>query len=171
MIVSKSKRPHWPSADGEDDELLQRKQHTQEPRKRHHANDEALAHAQMLLRCHFGFLFRAPARSGRNIIFLDHFIHFKYHFAMIITIDKAGRVVLPKRVRETFNLYPGAVLELESDADEIRMRVAGREPSLIEKDGFVVHHGSEMINVNVAEFINRERDLRALRCEATAESR
>ena len=82
---------------------------------------------------------------------------------MIITIDKVGRVVLPKKLRESMNLYPGAALEVENDADGIRLRAAGREPSMIEKDGFVVHHGTEQVTVDVGEFINRERESQALK--------
>lgn len=81
---------------------------------------------------------------------------------MTITIDKAGRVVLPKNLREIFNLYPGTDLEVEARADEIRLRVANREPALIEKEGFLVHHGQSRVALDVADFINRQREAHAL---------
>ena len=86
---------------------------------------------------------------------------------MQITIDKAGRIVLPKKLRESFNLFPGASLEVDSDGEEIRLRTVSKEPSLIEKNGFLVHHGTEQVTLDVAEFINRERDSQAQRLGTT----
>ena len=86
---------------------------------------------------------------------------------MQITIDKAGRIVLPKKLRESFNLFPGASLEVDGDGEEIRLRTGSREPSLIEKNGFLVHHGTERVALDVAEFINRERESQAQRLGAT----
>jgi len=35
------------------------------------------------------------------------------YFAMTITIDKLGRIVVPKPLRDELNLRPGTVLEVE----------------------------------------------------------
>ena len=32
---------------------------------------------------------------------------------MTITIDKLGRIVIPKKIRDRFNLVPGSEMELE----------------------------------------------------------
>ncbi len=41
-----------------------------------------------------------------------------------LTIDKAGRVVLPKPVRDALQISPGDSLELESSEDHIILRPA-----------------------------------------------
>jgi AbrB family looped-hinge helix DNA binding protein len=41
---------------------------------------------------------------------------------MTITIDKAGRVVLPKRVRERYDLEAGDTLELEEGESGVLLR-------------------------------------------------
>jgi AbrB family looped-hinge helix DNA binding protein len=41
-----------------------------------------------------------------------------------LTIDKAGRVVLPKPVRDAVQISPGDSLELESSEDHIILRPA-----------------------------------------------
>ncbi|MGH9550162.1 MAG: AbrB/MazE/SpoVT family DNA-binding domain-containing protein, partial [Terriglobales bacterium] len=41
-----------------------------------------------------------------------------------LTIDKAGRIVLPKPVREALQISPGDSLELESSEDQILLRPA-----------------------------------------------
>ena len=85
---------------------------------------------------------------------------------MSITIDKAGRLVLPKPIRDRFNLVSGTELEVEMEADGIRLRVLDGGSSLQRKQGIVVHHGSTVINLDVAEFIRGERDSRAMQLEA-----
>jgi AbrB family looped-hinge helix DNA binding protein len=43
-----------------------------------------------------------------------------------LTIDKAGRLVLPKPVREELQVGPGDSLELETQDDQIVLRLARR---------------------------------------------
>jgi len=80
---------------------------------------------------------------------------------MSITIDKAGRLVIPKSIRDRFNLVSGAELEVELEADGVRLRVLGSGSSLRPKRGLVVHHGSSVVHLDVAEFIRGERESRA----------
>jgi AbrB family looped-hinge helix DNA binding protein len=39
-----------------------------------------------------------------------------------LTIDKAGRVVIPKSLREELHLEPGDALEMESAGEQITLR-------------------------------------------------
>ncbi len=80
---------------------------------------------------------------------------------MIVTIDRLGRIVVPKKIRDRLHILPGTDLELELDADSIRIRPAVNEPSLIHKQGVLVHHGSELTTLDVAEFVDRDRRNRA----------
>lgn len=85
---------------------------------------------------------------------------------MSITIDKAGRLVLPKPIRDRFNLVSGTELEVEVEPDGVRLRVLDGEGSLRRKQGIMVHHGSRVVQLDVAEFIRAERESRALQVAA-----
>ena len=63
---------------------------------------------------------------------------------MLVTIDRAGRIVVPKSLRERFNLVAGSELE-------------------IDEKGILVHHGGARASLDVAEFIRAERDSRSRR--------
>lgn len=76
---------------------------------------------------------------------------------MKITIDKAGRVVIPKKIRERYHMQAGTELEIENEPDGISLKVPEQKPSLIRKGGILVHHGSETTGLDTADFINRER--------------
>jgi AbrB family looped-hinge helix DNA binding protein len=81
---------------------------------------------------------------------------------MITTIDRAGRVVIPKRLREALNLDPGAEIDIEPAPDGLLLRAAGQGSRLAEKRGFLVHRGGGgEIALEVADFINRQREGRA----------
>jgi AbrB family looped-hinge helix DNA binding protein len=77
---------------------------------------------------------------------------------MSITIDRAGRIVVPKPLRDRFGLHPGTELEIEALADGLRLRALDTAPAFIEKDGVLVHHAAGApIDLNVADFINQSR--------------
>jgi AbrB family looped-hinge helix DNA binding protein len=80
---------------------------------------------------------------------------------MSITIDHAGRIVVPKSIRDALNLTPGTRLEIEADGNEIRLRVADLEPSLLQKDEILIHHGAEKSSLDIAAFIRKEREQQA----------
>ena len=81
---------------------------------------------------------------------------------MTITIDKLGRIVIPKKIRDRFNLVPGSEMELEPLDDGVRLRVMGGEPALTVKRGILVHHSAEKADVNVVAFMQKEREARSL---------
>ena len=76
---------------------------------------------------------------------------------MTLTIDKAGRIVVPKRVRDSHHLYPGAEIELEICDDELRLRPVREEPSLIEKNGLKIHHGRGVTDLDLVAFLEARR--------------
>lgn len=86
---------------------------------------------------------------------------------MEITIDAAGRLVVPKRLRERYNLSPGCRLEIEAGADGIVLRRADSAPALVRKEGILVHHGPTRVALDVGEFIRAERDARHARIAHT----
>ena len=82
---------------------------------------------------------------------------------MKVTIDTAGRLVVPKPLREQFNLMPGCELEIEAIADGITLRRADAEPTLVRKQGILVHHGTTRSPLDVGDFVRSERDARHAR--------
>jgi AbrB family looped-hinge helix DNA binding protein len=80
-----------------------------------------------------------------------------------LTVDKAGRVVLPKPVRDELRLRPGDSLELESTEEQIVLRPIRGTMPLRKKQGVWVFRAgeplsAETVNQTIAE-VRRERDL------------
>ena len=50
---------------------------------------------------------------------------------MKTTLDRHGRIVIPKKVRENFGLHAGSVLEIETRSDRIVLAVQRDEPDLV----------------------------------------
>ena len=83
-----------------------------------------------------------------------------------LTVDKAGRIVLPKPIREKLRLAPGDELELETLDDRIILRPLRGTAQLRKKRGvWVFHCGEPLLAATVEETIEqtrRERDDRNL---------
>jgi AbrB family looped-hinge helix DNA binding protein len=80
-----------------------------------------------------------------------------------LTIDKAGRVVIPKPLREELHLEAGDTLEMESAGEQITLRpVRGTGPLTKEHGVWVFHTGqplSPSATDEMAQQIREERDL------------
>ena len=77
-----------------------------------------------------------------------------------LSIDKAGRVVIPQAIRQMFGLNPGAVLNMEVTAKSVVLTPEEHEPALVCRNGVWVHTGKmanggkltqEMISKIIAE--------------------
>lgn len=77
-----------------------------------------------------------------------------------VTMDGAGRIVLPKAIRERLGLSAGAELEVVLSGDELRMRPASAEPVLSEVDGWWVHRGVPARGTDLASAVDVHRDRR-----------
>ncbi len=80
---------------------------------------------------------------------------------MTLKIDKAGRVILPKPVRDRLGLRAGSDLEIEETRDGIVLRPAERRPSLIKKGNFLVHTGEVPAGYDILRAIDEDREERA----------
>jgi AbrB family looped-hinge helix DNA binding protein len=60
---------------------------------------------------------------------------------MKLRLDQSGRVVLPKPLRQRMGLRAGATLEVTEAAEGLLLRPITQRPSLVERDGFLVHTG------------------------------
>jgi len=68
-----------------------------------------------------------------------------------LTIDKAGRVVIPKRVREELRLEPGDSLELENVGERITLRPVRGTGSLRKEHGVWVFDSGEPLPASATE--------------------
>ncbi len=81
---------------------------------------------------------------------------------MKITIDKTGRIVIPKSIRERYHLQPGTELQIENEPDGISLKICDTKPSILRKKGILVHHGPDTVTLDTADFVNRQREHRNL---------
>ena len=80
-----------------------------------------------------------------------------------LVIDKAGRVVIPKPLREALHLEPGDSLEMESIGEQITLRPVRGTGPLTKEHGVWVFHSDEPLPASVTDDmlqqIREERDL------------
>ena len=80
-----------------------------------------------------------------------------------LTIDKAGRVVIPKPVRDELNLEPGDSLEMETAGEQITLRPVRGTGPLTKEHGVWVFHSGEPLPASATDDmlqkIREERDL------------
>jgi AbrB family looped-hinge helix DNA binding protein len=78
-----------------------------------------------------------------------------------IQIDKAGRVVLPKPLREQFNLLPGDKLRLSVEGNGFRLEPTDTGGELIRKGSVLVFTGGfaePITTAKVNELIEQDRE-------------
>ncbi len=76
-----------------------------------------------------------------------------------ITLDKAGRVVIPKPLREELHLAAGDPLQLESEGERITLRPIRPQAMLKKEYGVWVYQG-EPTDASIIDLIDREREKR-----------
>jgi len=85
-----------------------------------------------------------------------------YKMQIRLVIDKAGRVVIPKPLREELHLEPGDSLEMESAGERITLRpVRGTGPLSKEHGVWAFHSGqplSASATDDMLQQIREERD-------------
>jgi AbrB family looped-hinge helix DNA binding protein len=63
-----------------------------------------------------------------------------------LTLDKAGRIVLPKPLRDELRLEAGDTLEVETSSDEITLRPTRGHAQLRKKHGIWVYRSGEPLS-------------------------
>lgn len=76
-------------------------------------------------------------------------------------IDRFGRVVVPKDIRNKLGLMPGDEIEIEEHDNEILLRHAEHEEPLRVKDGVLVFSGIAV--GDLSESIRRHREERLVK--------
>ena len=76
----------------------------------------------------------------------------------IISIDKAGRLVLPKAVRQHFRLLSGSRLGIRVLDEHIELYPIDGEPALVKEGDWWVHRGAVEDNNQITDSINLHRE-------------
>lgn len=77
-----------------------------------------------------------------------------------LRIDKSGRIVLPKPLREHLGLKPGAELEVLSREGGVLLRTVEERPALSKIDGLWVHRGVAQAGAKWDRIIEEVREER-----------
>jgi AbrB family looped-hinge helix DNA binding protein len=81
---------------------------------------------------------------------------------MTTTIDAAGRIVVPKKLRDAFHLRGGTAIEIVADGEGLRIRVPQTEHCFVEKDGILVQRADVVADVDSTAFLNQQLDAHAV---------
>jgi AbrB family looped-hinge helix DNA binding protein len=81
---------------------------------------------------------------------------------MQTTIDRFGRIVLPKKLRDDFNLEPGSQIQIEESGQEIILKPIHGEPNLRLKEGVLVFSGVALGDIDKAVEKHRSERLKSL---------
>lgn len=76
-----------------------------------------------------------------------------------LTLDNAGRLMIPKSLRTLLRLGPGDALQLTNHGDEITLRPVRPQAMLKKEYGVWVYQG-ESIHVSIPGLIDNERQKR-----------
>jgi AbrB family looped-hinge helix DNA binding protein len=125
------------------------------PKVRNHARFKNYESSQQTL--------RTGAKSATPTQFLMH-CHLQWYMVslngMELRIDKAGRIVVPKPLRERLGFRPDTELEAVEQPDGVLLKRVQQRPSMIKVDGLWVHQGTAEAGANwdrVLEDVRGER--------------
>jgi AbrB family looped-hinge helix DNA binding protein len=82
---------------------------------------------------------------------------------METTIDRFGRIVIPKEIRDDFNLKPGSPIRIEESDQVIILKPLQGEANLHWKDGVLVFSGTPLGDLAKALEEHREDRAKKLR--------
>jgi AbrB family looped-hinge helix DNA binding protein len=77
-----------------------------------------------------------------------------------VEIDKAGRIVVPKNLRDALHLTPGARIKIERSGDTLVLEQDFPEVKLEMRDGLWVMVGGPQHDVDIPELIKQGYDER-----------
>jgi AbrB family looped-hinge helix DNA binding protein len=79
---------------------------------------------------------------------------------MELKIDKAGRIVVPKRLRERLGFKPDTALEAIEQPEGVLLKRVEQRPSMVNADGLWVHQGNPEPGANWESIIEDVREER-----------
>lgn len=75
-------------------------------------------------------------------------------------IDKSGRIVVPKVLRDRLGLKPDMALEIQEQADGSGLRVPTPQPTMVNIERLWVHQGTAPANADWERVLEEIRDER-----------
>lgn len=69
-----------------------------------------------------------------------------YHLPMEAIVDQAGRIVLPKFIRDALGLLPGTKVDISPYGAGVQVVPAGRTARLVEENGVLVSAGETPVD-------------------------
>ena len=82
---------------------------------------------------------------------------------MVTILDRFGRIVIPKKIREDFDLKAGTQIQIEENEKSIILTPIHGEPNLRMKDGVLVFSGTPLEDLGEALVKHREERLKTIR--------
>lgn len=80
---------------------------------------------------------------------------------MNLKIDRAGRIVVPKPIRQRLGLHPNTEIEIVEQADGVLLRPVEPKPSMVlRENGLWVHTGKIDPNYDINKLIDDVREER-----------
>jgi len=77
-------------------------------------------------------------------------------------VDRFGRIVIPKKIRDDFNLEAGTQIRFEESEQGIVLKPIRGEPNLRLKDGVLVFSGSPLEDLSKTLAKHREERSRSI---------
>ena len=75
-------------------------------------------------------------------------------------VDRFGRIVVPKEIRDRHGMVPGSQVEIEDSPERIVLHVLSDLPGLVEKEGILVFRGRPSGDLDAAISSQRIERLR-----------
>lgn len=90
---------------------------------------------------HYSWRYRLTRDQRARSLCLPFNIPYGIVNGMELKIDKAGRIVVPKPLRERLGFRPETALEAIERPDGVLLKRSGQRPSIVKADGLWVHQG------------------------------
>ena len=81
---------------------------------------------------------------------------------METSLDRFGRIVIPKKIRDDFNLKAGTPIRIEESENVIILTPVHGEPNLHLKDGVLVFSGSPIEDLSDVLAKHREERMKSI---------
>jgi AbrB family looped-hinge helix DNA binding protein len=79
---------------------------------------------------------------------------------MKLRIDKSGRILVPKPLRDRLGLKPGTELKAVEQSGGVFLRVVEQRPAMVKIEGLWVHQGVPQPGTNWDRLLQEVRDER-----------
>lgn len=76
---------------------------------------------------------------------------------METAVDRFGRVLIPKSIRDHLGLKPGVLLHIEEQGEDVLLKPVENEPSVVLKKGIAVFTGKATGDIEKAVKNHREQ--------------